>query len=176
MRLFLAIAVAILCSLLVVPPDAVAGTPTLGTGSAKTPGRVLWQLETPGYDVGFRWARTILSQAGADTSAVTWADTLRVARDVNRDGAVDSLGASADYIPIVRTDVTYLATSGDTLNLAWISAAEPPDTLWKVQLLTSENARQQTFWFRAPRLIVYGGEAGAAGDFRVTTYHAPISE
>jgi hypothetical protein len=132
---------------------------------------------TANTHLGYRYFEARPITADTDLSTV---DTLRVVRDFNGDGIVDSLGASPDYAPICRIDLWSNAPVAAKIDTCWVKyfngtaagTATATDSIIVTFGGTAEamSPAVQSLFVRADYAVVGGGASVGAGDLWVIAY------
>lgn len=102
-----------------------------------------------------------------------YVDTLFVARDLDGDGEVDSVGVSDDYLPMVRLDLDCVTQGPDTL---WLKALDDEGAVvqaWSVVTGTAGSGKglyQYSYSIAAPRVVYAVGSAGYGDRWQIAAY------
>lgn len=116
---------------------------------------------------------SLFSAAGVPTDSA-FVDTLFIARDLNGDGDIDSVGVSSDYLPMTRLDVTAVTLGPDTL---WFRALDDSGFVvqsWSIVTGTAaagtKGHYQWSIPIAAPRVAYAVGSTGYADRWELYAY------
>ena len=154
---------------------ALLGLATLAQAQTGLPG-TSFRLREPVTPMGYPYYKIKWVTAGTGGAIVY--DTLRVGRDLNGDGAVDTTlsgapATSADFVPIQRTVVQWFGSVADTLWVKFLDNSETATAYGSTRIITPSTNKMIVFDARCYRVAVYGGRTNVAGAWLVTTYHHP---
>jgi len=103
-------------------------------------------------------------------------DTLRVVRDLDGNGVVDSVGVSKDYVPICRLDLWSMNAIGaackDSVDIKWGNGATATDSTMVVfaMLTTTPVPAPVSFFVRADWVVLHSKVTVGAGDVSAIAY------
>lgn len=128
-------------------------------------------------DLGYSYymMKWVSPGSAEDGDATPDYDTLRVGRDLNGDGSVDTLLAgapstSADFVPIAKTEIQWFGSAPDTLWVKFLDNSESATVYGSTRFISPSNNKLIYLNARAYRVAVFGGRTNPAGAWLVTIY------